>query len=260
MKRFIYNIAIAAGVVLGMSSCEGFLDKVPTDSVVAESAMVTMADAKVAANGLYTDLKYYNMYGTYMICLGDMRGDNLYPRELNGSFNSFYIHNFSASQTNYFGLWQNYYNIIMKASTFIANVNTIPVSNSSDEAVRDDLMGQAYAVRALCYFDLARLYGYPYLKDNGASLGAVILDHSNEKQGIVSPEEAKEMTRGTVAETYAQAMSDIQVALGVLSKSKNTGHFNLLVCRQCQLVVTFVKSHLALKHFCSPVVEVAGVL
>ena len=49
MKRFIYNIAIAAGVVLGMSSCEGFLDKVPTDSVVAESAMVTMADAKVAA-------------------------------------------------------------------------------------------------------------------------------------------------------------------------------------------------------------------
>ena len=135
MKRFIYNIAIAAGVVLGMSSCEGFLDKVPTDSVVAESAMVTMADAKVAANGLYTDLKYYNMYGSYMVCLGDMRGDNLYPRELNGSFNSFYIHNFSASQTNYFGLWQNYYNIIMKASTFIANVNSIPVANSSDEAL-----------------------------------------------------------------------------------------------------------------------------
>jgi len=234
MKRFIYNIAIAAGVVLGMSSCEGFLDKVPTDSVVAESAMVTMADAKVAANGLYTDLKYYNMYGTYMICLGDMRGDNLYPRELNGSFNSFYIHNFSASQTNYFGLWQNYYNIIMKASTFIANVNSIPVENSSDEAVRDDLMGQAYAVRALCYFDLARLYGYPYLKDNGASLGAVILDHSNEKQGIVSPEEAKEMTRGTVAETYAQAMSDIQVALGVLSKSKNTGHFNYWAAKMLQ--------------------------
>ena len=234
MKRFIYNIAIAAGVVLGMSSCEGFLDRVPTESVVAENAMVTMADAKVAANGLYTDLKYYNMYGTYMICLGDMRADNLYPRELNGSFNSFYTHNFSASQTNYFGIWQNYYNIIMKASTFIKNVNSIPVENSSDEAVRDDLMGQAYAVRALCYFDLARIYGYPYLKDNGASLGAVILDHDNENEGIVSPEEAKEMTRSSVADTYAQAMSDVQAALSVLSKDKNTGHFNYWAAKMLQ--------------------------
>lgn len=226
MKKYILNIAVAAGALLGLSSCDGFLDKVPTDSVVAESAMVTMADAKVAANGLYTDLKYYNMYGTYMICLGDMRGDNLYPRELNGSFNSFYILNFSASQTNYFGLWQNYYNIIMKASTFIANVNTIPTENSSDEEVRDDLLGQAYAIRSLCYFDLARLYGYPYLKDNGASLGAVILDHENDRAGVVSPEEAKSLKRSTVAETYEQALSDVNAALGLLSKSKNTGHFN----------------------------------
>lgn len=234
MKRFIYNIAIAAGALLGLSSCDGFLDKVPTDSVVGENAMVTMADAKVAANGLYTDLKYYNMYGTYMICLGDMRADNLYPRELNGSWNSMYVMNFSASQTNYFGLWQNYYNIIMKASTFIANVNTIPTENTSEETERDDLLGQAYAVRALCYFDLARLYGYPYLKDNGASLGAIILDHENEFFGIVSPEEAKHLKRSTVADTYTQAMSDVQTALGLLSKSKNTGHFNYWAAKMLQ--------------------------
>ena len=234
MRKLIVNIAVAAGMITGLASCEGFLDRVPTDSVVAESAMVTMADAKVAANGLYTDLKYYNMYGTYMICLGDMRGDNLYPRELNGSWNSFYIMNFSASQTNYFGIWQAYYNVIMKASTFINNVNTIPVESSSDEAVRDDLMGQAYAVRALCYFDLARLYGYPYLKDNGASLGAIVLDHNNDKQGIVSPEEAKSLKRSTVAETYAQALSDVEKALTVLSKSKNTGHFNYWAAKMLQ--------------------------
>ena len=63
-------------------------------------------------------------------------------------------------------------------------------------------MGQAYAVRSLCYFDLARLYGYPYLKDNGASLGAVVLT------SVVSPSEAR-LPRNTVAETYAQAESDV---------------------------------------------------
>ena len=80
MKKFIFNIAIAAGLVTGFASCEDFLDRVPTESVVAESAMVTIADAKVAANGLYTDLKYYSMYGTNIPCFGDVRGDNFYPR------------------------------------------------------------------------------------------------------------------------------------------------------------------------------------
>ena len=223
MRKLIANIAIAAGVLVGMSSCEGFLDKVPTDSVVAESAMVTMADAQVAANGLYIDLKTTSMYGSNMVFFGDMRGDNLYPRVLGGSGDAIYTFNFAAGQTNYFGQWQNYYNIIMKASTYINNVNTIPTTNSAEEAQRDDYMGQAYAVRALCYFDLARLYGYPYLKDNGASLGAIVLDHDNDKAGIVSPEEAKTLTRGTVAETYAQALKDVEKALTVLSKSKNTG-------------------------------------
>ena len=125
MKKLILNLAIAAGMVTGLASCEGFLDKVPTDSVVAESAMVTMADAQVAVNGLYTDLKYYNMYGSYMVFFGDMRGDNLYPRVLGGSGDAIYTFNFAAGQTNYFGMWQNYYNIIMKASTYINNINTI---------------------------------------------------------------------------------------------------------------------------------------
>ena len=234
MKKLILNLAIAAGMVTGLASCEGFLDKVPTDSVVAESAMVTMADAQVAVNGLYTDLKYYNMYGSYMVFFGDMRGDNLYPRVLGGSGDAIYTFNFAAGQTNYFGMWQNYYNIIMKASTYINNINTIPASTPAEEAKRDDFMGQAYAVRALCYFDLARLYGYPYLKDNGSSLGAVVLDHNNDKQGIVSPEEAKEMKRATVAETYAQAMADVEKALTVLSKSKNNGHFNYWAAKMLQ--------------------------
>ena len=56
MKRFIYNTAVALGVMLGAASCDGFLDRIPTDSVVSESAMATLADAEVVANGLYTDL------------------------------------------------------------------------------------------------------------------------------------------------------------------------------------------------------------
>ena len=117
MKRFIYNIAIAAGVLLGASSCEGVLDKVPTDSVVAESAMVTMDDAQVAANGLYTELMYYSMYGTHIPYLGDVRADNIYPKDMGGTANTIYLLDFSPTQTNYFSMWQGFYKIIMRANT-----------------------------------------------------------------------------------------------------------------------------------------------
>ena len=134
MKKLIANIAIAAGVIVGMSSCEDFLDKVPTDSVVATSAMVTMDDARVAANGLYVDLKTTSMYASNMVYFGDMRGDNIYPLKLSGTGHVIYTHNFAPGQNHYFGMWQNYYNLIMKASTYINNVNTIETANSSEEA------------------------------------------------------------------------------------------------------------------------------
>lgn len=234
MKRFIYSVVIAAGFLLGASSCDGFLDKLPTDSVVAESAMATLADAKVVANGLYTDLKYYTMYGSYIPYMGDMRGDNLYPTSASGTARTVYTLEYESVQSPYFSLWQNYYTTIMRANTLIANIETLEAKSSSDIATKNDILGQAYIIRALCHFDVARLYGYPYQKDNGASLGAVILT------SVVSPSEAR-VPRSTVAQTYAQVESDIAQALQLLSKDKNDGHFNYWAAKMLQARVALYK-------------------
>ena len=234
MKRFILNIAIALGVLFGASSCDGFLDKLPSDSVVAESAMATLADAKVVANGLYTDLKWYTMYGSYIPYMGDMRGDNLYPTNASGTGRTIYTLEYDSVQSTYFGMWQNYYTTIMRANTLIKNIETIPVASSADQKLKNDILGQAYAVRALCHWDIARLYGYPYMKDNGASLGAVILTN------VVAPSESK-LPRNTVAETYAQVEKDLTLALTKLSKSKNDGHFNYWAARMLQAKVALYK-------------------
>lgn len=234
MKRFIYNTAVALGVLLGASSCDGFLDRIPTDSVVSESAMATLADAEVVANGLYTDLKYYTMYGSYIPYMGDMRGDNLYPTNASGTGRTIYTLEYEPVQSTYFGMWQNYYTTIMRANTLIANIETIPVMSSADQEKKDDILGQALAIRALCHWDIARLYGYPYMKDNGASLGAVVLTE------VVAPSESK-LPRNTVAETYAQVEADLVLALTKLSKSKNDGHFNYWAARMLQAKVALYK-------------------
>ena len=219
---------------MGASSCDGFLDRIPTDSVVSESAMATLADAEVVANGLYTDLKYYTMYGSYIPYMGDMRGDNLYPTNASGTGRTIYTLEYEPVQSTYFGMWQNYYTTIMRANTLIANIETIPVMSSADQAKKDDILGQALAIRALCHWDIARLYGYPYMKDNGASLGAVVLTE------VVAPSESK-LPRNTVAETYAQVEKDLTLALTKLSKSKNDGHFNYWAARMLQAKVALYK-------------------
>lgn len=233
MKK-ILSIVLAAGVMLGISSCEGFLDTVPTDSVADVVAMTTIPDAQVAVNGLYTLIKSEEIYGSTMVYLGDMRGDNLYPTDISGYGKTIYLFDYTETQSSYFGsLWGYFYKTIMRANALLANIDKLEAS-PSEEPIKDDCKGQALAMRALCYFDLARVYGYPYLKDNGASLGAIIL------KAPTSPEEAR-VPRNTVAETYAQALSDINEALPLLSKSRNIGHFNYWAAKLLQAKISLYK-------------------
>ena len=225
MKRYIQHLAIAAVLLLGLTACEGFLDTTPTDSVVDKNAMVTLADAGVACNGLYTPLKYYTLYGTYIPYMGDLRADNIYPRTSDGTGSAIYTWQYESTQNSYFGtLWENYYNVIMRCNTFIENIDACEATSSGDIAKKNDYTGQAYAVRALCYFDLARLYGQTYTYDNGASLGAVLLTET------VGPKEARQ-PRSTVAETYAQVLADLAAAKPLLSTNTNMGHFNYWAAR-----------------------------
>lgn len=219
MKKILFTLLIGAGLLSGLSSCKGFLDNEPTDAVVAESALKTLDDAKVAINGIYTPLKYYTAYGRYFPQMGDSRADNLYPQVPSSGDATIYKLQYDAFQGTYFDLWYQYYNALMRANTVIQNLDALEPKNSAEEATKADLMGQALAVRAFCHFDIARLYGYPYMKDNGASLGAVVLTEP------VAPAAAK-LPRNTVAETYAQVITDLKDAMTLLSKSKNTGHFN----------------------------------
>lgn len=204
MKK-IFSIVITASMILGLSSCEGFLDTVPTDSVVDVNALTTIADAGVAVNGLYTLIKDGNIYGSDMVYLGDMRGDNLYPTSISGYGKTIYLYDYTETQSSYFSsLWGYYYKTIMRANALLANIDNLEAISSSDQQKKSDYKGQAYAVRAFCYFDLARLYGYPYQKDNGASLGAIILTSPSAPSQVRVP-------RSTVADLYAQVESDIDV-------------------------------------------------
>lgn len=234
MKKIILNILIVSGVILLFNSCEGFLDTKPTNSVVAETAMKTLYDANVAVNGLYVDMKYGDYYGGIVQLMGDERGDNIQPREMSTGWVQIYTFGYESESSTYFSLWNRCYETIMRCNTLIKNIDELTVNNPNEQDQKNDYLGQALAVRALVYFDLVRHYGYPYVKDNGASLGAVIIP------GILPPSESK-LPRSTVAQTYKQITDDLQAALPLLATKKNTGHFNYWAAKLLQARVHLYK-------------------
>jgi tetratricopeptide (TPR) repeat protein len=234
MKKVILNIFVVLVITLSFTSCKDFLDTKPTNVIVAETAMLTLYDAGIAVNGLYVDMKWYDYYGTYMQLMGDERGDNIQPRTMSAGWTQIYTLGYDSEANTYFDIWRKLYETIMRCNTLVENIDRLEVATSADKAKKDDYKGQAYAVRALNYFDVVRLYGYPYAKDNGASLGAVIVNE------VVSASGAK-LPRSTVAQTYEQILSDLGTALPLLSKSKNTGHFNYWAARLLQARVYLYK-------------------
>ena len=56
-------------------------------------------------------------------------------------------------------LWFGYYRAIARANTLIANVDLSPDGEVAVDQIFEDVVGQAYFVRAWCYFSLTRLYG-----------------------------------------------------------------------------------------------------
>jgi hypothetical protein len=90
------------------------------------------------------------------------------------------------------GLWGRPYYIVRNAFNVIKAIDDGKVNATQAELANN--RGEALAAIALGYFDLTRLYGYPYAKDNGASPGVPLLDHAIG-YGETS-------TRSSVAECY----------------------------------------------------------
>ena len=85
-------------------------------------------------------------------------------------------------------------------------------------AEKDDMKGQALALRGMALFDLTRFYGYPYLMDNGASAGACIVTTVLEKDAMPQ--------RSTVAQCYDQILKDLEESANLLGEDFNKGKFN----------------------------------
>ena len=211
--KAIFTTLLFAAMMLNFSSCSNdWLDLRPSTSIVIDEAITTISDARAAINGVYYEMQSSNYYGGRMSWHADVSGDDMRTWG-NSSTRSGETYRYDFSPLNVsIALWQQPYIVIRQANNIISLIDKIEVL-PTQEAERNYIKGEALMARALAHFDICRVYGFPYLKDNGASLGACIVKEAMPADGKVA--------RSTVAECYNNLIiPDLLTAIPMLPESK----------------------------------------
>lgn len=213
MKK-IYNILIPVITLLLVCSCgNDWLDVEPQNKIQTSKSINNLSDAQAAVNGIYNQLQDYEYYGARMTFYADAIGDDMQSNGDTKRCASYYRYAFTAENAPR-SLWEQPYKVIRLANNLLSVIDKIEVKDS-EKAILNDLKGQALFFRALAHFDVTRVYGYPYLKDDGASWGAAIIKEANGPS--ITPK------RSTVAQCYNDLIiPDLIESINLMTDQKAT--------------------------------------
>jgi hypothetical protein len=210
MKNKISSKKIWLGLsVIGLTttlfSCNKFLTVSPKDSISDGSTIFDGPSAQTAVRGIYNELESNDYYGFTFQTLGFFSGDNIQyvgSQTVNQQLtNHAVISDLAALNTS----WSAIYNTINRANNVLAKVPPLAITTTLTDTLKKQLLGEAYFLRALSYFDLARTWG-----------GVQIV-----LTPTASAADLTQAKRSSLADTYAQVLKDLTQAEILLPNTTN---------------------------------------
>ncbi|WP_018619653.1 RagB/SusD family nutrient uptake outer membrane protein [Spirosoma luteum] len=175
---------------LMLAGCD-VLEKNPLPSITPENFFQNADDAESALTAAYDALQQAGTYGQDLNVVGEMPSDNC--TSTNGDVNALERIIWTPQTGQVGSIFQASYIGINRANVVLNYVPGIAM----DTVRRSQILGEAYFLRALHYFNLVRLYGGLPLRLEPTESG--------ESSTVV-------MARSSVEQVYAQIVSDLQQA------------------------------------------------
>ena len=203
MKNNIIKVAVFISCITAIS-CNKELDTEPSVSIDKNLALQTSDDVKALLIGAYRDLGTANFYGGRIFMEADLLAD-VNEMDWTGTYQGLtQIKNKTIPVDNDFvsGVWLSGYRAINDVNNVLGALNVVNPNDSSSVAA------EARFIRGAAYFDLVRLFAKAWNDgDPAANEGVpIVLTPTTEIT------EASKVKRAKVAEVYAQAISDLQLA------------------------------------------------
>ena len=208
MKNTAYRILIALLLGIGFTACS--LEPEYYQGKESSEAILTTVDAQTALNGVYYRLGGYPFGGRDVIALGDVATDIIDNMNRTMHMLTIWRYNITATDAYLEEIWEYGYKVVDNASRLIDACNKLyPTANESDQATFEEILAQAYGLRALAQLYLVNIYALPYkvngTTDNGSTPGIVATGT------VINP--GDKVSRNSVAGTYEQINADIEQAL-----------------------------------------------
>lgn len=188
------KILILFAVSVCWLGCERMLEVAgPIDQQTADMVFRDDASAEGAVIGMYASLMKYNpgpFSGLYTVPLG-LAADELYRTNVNEAYDEFYGNRVRPENFVIQDLWRGSYGAIYHVNAVLTKLESSP--NLTQE-LRDRWMGEAYFLRALCYFYMVNFFGE-----------VPLLETPDFRVSATEP-------RSAIEDIYTMILSDLQKA------------------------------------------------
>lgn len=206
-NSFKKGILFAAVLAMPLTACEDLLETEPRTALSPEVALANVSGTEAILVSVYNRLLAQGAYGNSLFIIPEIMGDTFVQRPGASRGNAPY--NLTPGGT----LGYYPYASVNETNYIIDGIGTL----NAPQATKDRLLGSAYFLRALNYFNAVRSYGYePNKLVNGWDRGVIIRDKPTK--GLT---DADFRARGTVTEAYQLIESDLQQAATLLAGNTN---------------------------------------
>lgn len=206
------NFTILASSLLFMGSCKDFLDANTSVDTEEGTALSSAGQLQMVLTSAYRQL-YFNDQGADRVYAGlpglqmyvDLGGADIVSHTNMGG-NQVDTYKYEPGRTQTTGtsdaIWSMMYKIINQTNKII---HAVPAAQG-DKAIKNQILGQAKAIRGICYFHLIQNYQQTYMI-------------AKEKKGVIlrlDPKEDLNLPRATVQQVYDQILADLGEAKALL--------------------------------------------
>lgn len=212
MKKLILFIVIALAAFT-YSCTEDSLDPTLAQNKVPSDAIKTVRDISTILNGAYNRMTQTAYYGRDMILYGEVRSDNCWSNGNSGRIITPASMAMGTTDAHPTDTWTQIYRVIASANVVIGQETVTTLVGNQGE--KDQVVGEAYALRALAHFDLLRLFGQQHVT-GGNNVG---IPYVKAYKGDLFP------ARSSVAQNKADIYADLTKAASLMNASRDRGAF-----------------------------------
>lgn len=210
MKKLKY-LSFALIAVWSFTSCESELETAPTDQANGEEVFKTAESAETVINGTWAKFNddgttFANIGYSTVLRTSDAMGSDVAVLTNKYGFPTAYA--FAEMVNNTAGRPQFIWTMLYSTINNMNNVITRIDGTEGSQAKKDQVKGQAKALRAFCYLNLASFYQFSYLKDKTALTAPIYTEPST-----ISSVPKK---RASLEEIYTLIKSDLADADNLL--------------------------------------------